>query len=114
MPTTTETVEYHAPPPWFADISPAARRGWHDRIVPALLKARDARRKRDRARALLDAGEVVAEVVDALGGLDDWHAELLLYTCSDIAGVGLPITAADLPHWDVGLDFDDVAFPDAS
>lgn len=109
MPTTTETIEHYAPPPWLSDISPHAKRGWYDRIVPALLTARDARGKRNRSRALLDAGEVVAQVVDEIGGLDEWHSELLLYACADIAGVGLPITAAELPHWDDGPDhYDDL------
>lgn len=123
MPTTTTTTEevmegaYVSLPPGFTEMD---YRDWRDRVVPALLAARATRGKRQRARALIDAGEVIAAVVEERGGLSEWNRELLLYRCADLAGVGLPITAADLrddddPWYDQCYDDDDTwedEFPD--
>lgn len=82
---------YLPPPPWW-DTDLHRRELWRNRIRPAIAAVRLARTKRERARALLEAGEVVDECLAEEGGCDEHHRWLMLMHCSDLAGVGLPGT----------------------
>lgn len=93
---STETIHVETTvPSWWEYQGPEARGFWYDEIVPALERARAASPRRRQA-ALDDAASVVAECVERVGGLDAWHAGLLLGSCADIAGVGLPLDPSDV------------------
>lgn len=79
-------------PSWLAASHVEARRLWNNDIIPACLRARQARNRRHRAVELHRAARTVYEAAWEIGGIDElWDAFLLLDRCADMAGDALPL-----------------------
>ena len=97
MPTTTETDELDSfvelgIPNWLAASHVEARRLWNNDIIPACLRARQARNRRHRSVELRRAARTVYEAAWEMGGIGElWDASLLLDRCADMAGDALPL-----------------------